>query len=290
MGITVNGINTAGMQAAMMGTVTVKNRNDAKACMAALRNTGQKKPVKRLNYNHREISGQIVQAKKAQSASTILVRAKSKVAQVARCGASGQYDSKEVAAALAHAKRMVRCAQLKVRNLREEEREESAHYDEGNIRARQKKSEIKRRAAQKEQKIEQKVQIEVFQEVQRTKRRQQELMQKKSMHRSREYGKITEADMKYLKEMGDNGKYSYTDGNGYDYAVMVSLSAEAAALMMTDAEIQAEVERELAAEFGMDCSGADMGTADTSGMDMGMAVAASAVAAESVAATIDISL
>ncbi len=290
MGITVNGINTPGMQAAMMGTVTIKNRNDARARMAALRNTGQKKPVKRLNYNHREISGQILQAKKAQSASTVLVRAKSKVAQVARCGASGQYDRKEVAAALAHAKRMVRCAQLKVRNLREEEREQSAHYDEGNVRARQKKSEIKRRAAQKEQKIEQKVQIEVSQEIQRTKRKQQELMQKKNMHRTRERGKITEADMKYLETMSNEGKMPYTGSTGYDGGVMVSLSAEAAALALTEAEIQAEVERELAAEFGMDCSGADTGTSDVSGADVSMAMAASAVSAEAVAATIDISL
>lgn len=290
MGITVNGMNTPGMQAAMMGTVTIKNRTDAKARMAGIRNTNQRKPTKRLNYNYREISGQILQAKKAQSASTVLVRAKSKVAVVARCGGSGQYDSKEVAAALAHAKRMVRCAQMKVRNLREEEREHAEHYDEDNVRARQKKSEIKRRAAQKEQKIEQKVQIEVSQEIQRTKRKQQELMQKKSMHRTRERGKIAEADMKYLKAMGDEGKLPYTGNAAYDYGVMVSLSAEAAALAMTEAEIQAQVERELAAELGIDMGGADMGGADVSGMDVGAAMDASAAAAEAAVAVIDVSL
>lgn len=290
MGTTVNGLNTPGMQAAMMGTVTIKNRNDAKARMAAIRNTSPKKPTKRLNYNHREISGQILRAKKAQSASSVLGRARSKVAVVARCAASGQYDKKEVAAALAHAKRMVRCAQLKVRNLREEEREQSAHHDERNMRAMQKKSEIKRRAAQKEQKIEQKVQIEVSQEIQRAKRKQQEMMQKESLHRTRERGKITEADMKYLQAMSDQGKIPYAGPTGYDSGVMVSLSAEAAALAMTEAEIRAEVERELGAEIGADMGGANMGTADSSGADMGMAMAVSAVAAESVAAVIDVSL
>ena len=38
-----------------------------------------------------------------------------------RCKASDQYHDSEVEIALAHAKRMVKCAQLKVSNLKQEE-------------------------------------------------------------------------------------------------------------------------------------------------------------------------
>lgn len=271
MGTSVGGIGTSGARAALPGIRTAK-----------------KQPTKRLNYNYREISGQILQAKKAQSASTVLVRAKSKVAALARSGASGQYDAKEVAAAVAHAKRMVRCAQMKVRNLREEERDQAAHHDEGNTRARQKKGEFKRRAAQKEQELERKVQIEVTQEIQIEKRKRQEMMQKRSMHRMRERGKITEADMKYLKALGDEGKIPYTDGTGIDAGVVFSLSAESAALALAEAEIRAQVEQELSAQIGAEAVSVDAGTASVPGM--GVAAGIAGVAAGVAAAAIDVSV
>ena len=274
----------AGAQAMSVSTDSARRTSPA-------RKSQQKKvPKKRLNYNPREIRSALLGATRSQAAGNVLCQAKSKLANLAKCKGTGMYNESELSSAIIHARQMVRCAQLKVRNLREEEREQSAHHDERNMRARQKKSEIKRRAAQKEQKIEQKVQIEVSQEIQRAKRKQQEMMQKESLHRTRERGKITEADMKYLQAMSDQGKIPYTGPTGYDSGVMVSLSAEAAVLAMTEAEIRAEVERELGAEISADMGGADMGTADSSGADMGMAMAASAVAAESVAAVIDVSL
>ncbi len=65
-----------------------------------------------------------------------------------------------MADALAHARRMVRCAQLKVRNLREEEREQQSVQKENSGKSQQKEHEVKRRVAQKERQLKQKVAIE----------------------------------------------------------------------------------------------------------------------------------
>ena len=48
---------------------------------------------------------------------------------------------------------MVRCAQQKTRNLREEEMEQRSHEKETSARDQQRRNEAKRRIAQKERKI-----------------------------------------------------------------------------------------------------------------------------------------
>lgn len=76
---------------------------------------------KRLNYNSREISSQILRAGSAVSATQVLIRAKGKLAAVKRAAANGDYDRNEVRAAVSHASRMVTCAQKKVRHMKKEE-------------------------------------------------------------------------------------------------------------------------------------------------------------------------
>lgn len=125
MGISINAPGSVNSQASMTGTLSIRKSTNTFEQMAGVSSSGGTSK-KQLNYNHRDISGQLLRAKKPQSASAALTRAKSKVSMLQRAAASGQYDSKEVANALAHARRMVRCAQLKVRNLREEEREQQS--------------------------------------------------------------------------------------------------------------------------------------------------------------------
>lgn len=286
MGTTISGAGSGSAQGAMAGTLTIKNVNDARARVSAL-STGKKKTTKQLNYSYREISGQLLRAKKAQGAASVLTRAKSKVSTLQRLGATGQYNSKDVAMALAHAKRMVRCAQMKVRNLREEEQGTVGRIAmKANAKVRQKKSEIKRRVAQKEKKIEQKVQIETTQEVIAEKRKRQEMMQKRARHRAQERGKITEADMKYIKALADEGKLPYTGNSSESSGVIMDLSAEATALSMTEEQIKTQVEQELAVTMGGDVSDVSTG-ADTavSGMSSGMSAQTA-----SVGATLDISM
>ena len=77
---------------------------------------------KSLSYNPKEISSQIMRAKKAVGASQVLSRARAKLAMLKRAQATGEYDLAELENAIAHAKRMIDCAGMKVKNLREEDR------------------------------------------------------------------------------------------------------------------------------------------------------------------------
>lgn len=77
---------------------------------------------KSLSYNPKEISSQIMRAKKAVRASQVLSRARAKLAMLKRAQATGEYDLVELENAIAHAKRMIDCASMKVNNLREEDR------------------------------------------------------------------------------------------------------------------------------------------------------------------------
>lgn len=77
---------------------------------------------KSLSYNPKEISSQIMRAKKAVGASQVLSRARAKLAMLKRAQATGEYDLVELENAIAHAKRMIDCAGMKVSNLREEDR------------------------------------------------------------------------------------------------------------------------------------------------------------------------
>lgn len=80
-----------------------------------------KKKKKKLSYNAREISSQILRAAHSTGVSQVLVRAKAKVEQLQRRLVTGDYDEQAVRAALVHAKRMVTCARKKLRNMEEEE-------------------------------------------------------------------------------------------------------------------------------------------------------------------------
>ena len=77
---------------------------------------------KSLSYNPKEISSQIMRAKKAVGASQVLSRARAKLAMLKRAQATGEYDLAELENAIAHAKRMIDCAGMKGKNLREEDR------------------------------------------------------------------------------------------------------------------------------------------------------------------------
>lgn len=268
MSTTVNGLGSANCQSLMTGTLTIKNANKSYGSMTAARKT-TKKTTKSLNYNHREISGQLVRAKKAQSASVVLTRAKSKVAVLQRAAGTGQYNQTEVANALAHARRMVRCAQLKVRNLKEEEREQKANQKESGAKSQQKQSKVKRRVAAKERELKKKVAIEETQEVIKEKRKRNEMAQKRRTHRNQERGKIAEADMKYLKAMCNSG----SGGSSYDEASGVAIHISNVAIALADLAltekekeaIEQEAEAEVEAEMALEpdgttdtCIGGDM--------------------------------
>ena len=244
MGISINAPGSVNSQASMTGTLSIRKSTNTFEQMAGVSSSGGTSK-KQLNYNHRDISGQLLRAKKPQSASAALTRAKSKVSMLQR--------------ALAHARRMVRCAQLKVRNLREEEREQQSVQKENSGKSQQKEHEVKRRVAQKERQLKQKVAIENTQEVLRQKKKKNEMAQKQQRHRSQERGKIAEADFKYIKSQLEAGKgfgggSSYCEDSGFTLdisdAAMSMAELEMMAQNQTEAEAEAEVEAEMSLTDG----------------------------------------
>ena len=258
MGISINAPGSVSNQASMTGTLSIRKSTNTFEQMAGVSSSGGTSK-KQLNYNHRDISGQLLRAKKPQSASAALTRAKSKVSMLQRAAASGQYDSKEVADALAHARRMVRCAQLKVRNLREEEREQQSAQKENNGKSQQKEHEVKRRVAQKERQLKQKVAIENTQEVLRQKKKKNEMAQKQQRHRSQERGKIAEADFKYIKSQLEAGK-GFGGGSSYCEDSGFTLDISDAAMSMAELEMMAQNQTEAEAEAEAEMSLTDGGT------------------------------
>lgn len=261
MGMITTQAGNVNPQSVFGGTVTVKNANTTYGRMAAMRTAG-KKAKKPLNYNHREISAQLVRAKRAQNAAGVVTSAKRKLATLQRQAGSGQYDTKQIANAIAHARRMVRCAQLKMRNLREEEQEQRAKSREDGAQDQKMRNEIKRRVAQKERELERKLAIGQLQQAAEKKRRKNELLQKQQMHRNQERSRIQEADMKYIKNMMERDRGTDNGNSGGNGAVF-DLSMEAAAMrevqMLEQAQQAAELEA--AAEMAAAEVAAEMGNA-----------------------------
>lgn len=215
---------------------------------------------KKLNYSTKEISSQILRASKTQAASMALVRAKSKVSSLKRYLGTGQYDDNEIRPALAHAQRMVRVANQKVRNLREEEREKNNFKKKKVQKNLERKRELKKAVENKAEELKKEKLMEELQELEREKRRRQEIERKRQAHRSAERGKIAEADMKYLKEQmepGYDSRYS-VDISG----VVCSISATAAGLSnLENAAMLLNGESgEILLEGSVDIGTADMGT------------------------------
>ena len=137
MGVSVNSAGSTTGAVAMAGTLTIKNANkDSRARIEYVcgksKSSGTKK---KLNYNYKEVSNQLLRAKKPQGAANALTKAKSRLATLQRYAATGEYDSKEISAAVAHARRMVECAQLKVRHLKQEEIENRKYKSENKSEA-----------------------------------------------------------------------------------------------------------------------------------------------------------
>ncbi|MBO4899719.1 MAG: hypothetical protein J5509_05470 [Lachnospiraceae bacterium] len=76
---------------------------------------------KKVQYNYKAISGQLVRCKKSTNASMVASKARREVMRLKRLSRSGQYDEEDIQAALDHAKSMERVAKKKVAHLRQEE-------------------------------------------------------------------------------------------------------------------------------------------------------------------------
>lgn len=246
---TANGMPVGTMPSML---VSISNTNKVK------RGLYNKQRKKRVNYNPREISSAILRASKSQSAGRIAVQAKGKLSNLLKCKGTGQYNENELNTAILHAKRMVRCAQLKTRNLRQEEQSKKRFEKEAKEELSREKNEIKAKAARKERNLEQKANLERMQRVQKQKSQKRELMRKKKFHRSHERGKLNEADMDYLRQQLRDLREPYSADSTMS-GVTLELSTQA--MQLTEVQIEQQIEQQIAAE--MNSAGGSVGMVDS---------------------------
>lgn len=111
-------MSSIGMMNVRVSTVQQKKR--ASAGKLRLKTPAEKKP-KKLKYNFKEISDQILMSKTSDIANTVSIRARVVVVSLLAKKSTGDYDSTEVEHALIHAKKMARIAKKRAKHLKEEE-------------------------------------------------------------------------------------------------------------------------------------------------------------------------
>lgn len=235
---------------------------------------------KKLQYNVRDISNQLRRTKKIRDTSEVMVRARAKVADLQRSLYSGQFDNNEVRAALIHARKMVNCAQMKLRHIREEEQFQKSAKKKKTAGNHQSGQKIKRKIAQKKQELKAEIAMEQTKQQQRETARAVELRRKKQMHRLTERSKLNEADMEY------ESRKANSQGTGSPaYQMELSRSARHIRDLQREAYALEELERqEMESSSGDGISESDSNVSDmgmeeisaesTSGADMSVDVGA----------------
>ncbi len=189
----------------------------------------QKNVKKRLNYNFRKVSGSILRAKTVMQAGNALSSANASLSNLRRKSASDKYNSKEIEAAIQHAKKMVRTARKKVINLKTESREQSL---DDTVEHNKSLDNRKEQMAERHKSIANDV------------KREQELVllekalkrireQKKNVRRRDEANDLLNADMEYLKRQiqlmkQEQNESDSSSGYTYDTSSSEALAAPAA--------------------------------------------------------------
>lgn len=79
------------------------------------------KKQKRLQYNFKQISSQILNTKTSANARSVVTKARAKVVELLRKRKASDFNDKELEAAIIHAKKMERIARKRMKHLKEEE-------------------------------------------------------------------------------------------------------------------------------------------------------------------------
>lgn len=101
-------------------TITFKGADGTVTGTLSITKSGRKK-LKKLQYNFKELSGQILRTKTSGNARQVVSKAGSKIAMLRQKLKSGEYDDKEIESAILHARQMERVARKRMKHLKEEE-------------------------------------------------------------------------------------------------------------------------------------------------------------------------
>ena len=203
---------------------------------------------KRLNYNFKAISAQLMMAKNSAVASQVAGRARRQVVDLLRrqalcrsgVNSASDYDEDELESAIAHAKSLARIAKKRVRHLRQEEAfkesgnrstdemaeafedlpdegtdpEELMGLSEEEIRRLMEELERAMREMESEAAPQDELSEEMTTEVLAQDLEPADLEQLKRKHRNQELREIMEADMKYLRALFDKLAREQKSGSG----------------------------------------------------------------------------
>lgn len=100
---------------------TIKNRNGSTAGTITVRKPQKPKKKKKLQYNFKQLSNQILQSKTSYNAKQVVTRTRSNVVSLRKKLYSDDYNYSDIRRALIHAEKMTRIAKKKVKHLLEEE-------------------------------------------------------------------------------------------------------------------------------------------------------------------------
>lgn len=217
--------NKDGSYAGTMSVSTARKTSKSKKTSKS-----SQKKYKKLQYNFKRLSNQIMRTKTSTNAKQLVTKAKFQIANLRMKLISGDYNYEEIHNALVHAEKIARVAKKRMKNLEEEEsiektgRKES--YDSEELREKQGKQdeEIIDTTGMSQEELE-KLAQELQEEMERIEDEIEEVMKKandlmeefvqgskmqmdpkdleqlKKKHRAEELRDIMKADMEYLKAL-----------------------------------------------------------------------------------------
>ncbi len=258
------------------GTMSVSTSRTRAEKTRNVSKSGQKK-FKKLQYNFKRLSNQILRTKTSVNAKQLVTKTKFQIADLRMKLISGDYDYAEVHSALLHAEKIARVAKKRLKHLQEEENIEktgkSGMTDPEEMRTEEEeedeildttgmtKEELEKLAEELEEemeRIEQELEeamessetfMEEFLQAGYQEMEPEDLEQLKKKHRSEEMTDILKADMEYLKAMFDKlakekeaaGSASYGSSGSTDNS-FANLSGVSLELCGVDIPVEAAAE------------------------------------------------
>ncbi len=241
--------------------ISIKRPDGSKVGTITIHSQSLKK-LKKLGYKQRRISTMITQATTSGNARQVLASAKTETVNLRRKLVSGQYNDREVRAAIRHAERMERVAKKRMKNLQQEEyiekhgggtwqadfdeegREEGSGELEGLEFAELDAEEMKQLMQELQEEMEQLAQENEMEELMQTVYPDMdpaELERLKKKHRADEMREIVEADMKYLRAL-------FSQWEKERQEAVSSISDSGVSLQLAGVEIPVQTDGRTAAE------------------------------------------
>lgn len=240
--------NKDGSYAGSMAVSTSKTRAEKK------KKTSGSQKYKKLQYNFKRLSNQILLTKTSANARQLVTKAKFQIADLKMKLQSGEYSYEEIHSALVHAEKIARVAKKRMKNLEQEENiEKTGRNDKFDLeemlkRQEEQEEEVMDTTGMNEEEMERLVQ-ELQQEMEKIEDELEEAMEEaenlmeefvrgnspqmdpkdlellKKKHRAEELRDIMKADMEYLKalfnrlarekEAASNGSSGSSDNSSY---------------------------------------------------------------------------